>query len=147
MASLIRLSLIALAFATPFAAPVPAGAQPSAADWSALAELPDFSGVWVPDVADQRRKERNERPPWTQAAQQQIDFLFAEDHDLAMISIAQLIAHRRRTEKDVVRVAQARIPTPHGEFVAYGFDSLLDGIEHVALVRGDVHVSDSITKM
>jgi 3,4-dihydroxy 2-butanone 4-phosphate synthase/GTP cyclohydrolase II len=38
----------------------------------------------------------------------------------------------------VVRVAQARIPTPHGEFVAYGYDSLLDGIEHVALVRGDV---------
>jgi 3,4-dihydroxy 2-butanone 4-phosphate synthase/GTP cyclohydrolase II len=64
--------------------------------------------------------------------------VFAEDHDLAMISIAQLIAHRRRTEKHVVRVAQARIPTPHGEFVAYGYDSLLDGIEHVALVRGDV---------
>jgi 3,4-dihydroxy 2-butanone 4-phosphate synthase/GTP cyclohydrolase II len=64
--------------------------------------------------------------------------VFAEDHNLAMISIAQLIAHRRRTEKHVVRVAQARIPTRHGEFVAYGYDSLLDGIEHVALVRGDV---------
>jgi 3,4-dihydroxy 2-butanone 4-phosphate synthase / GTP cyclohydrolase II len=64
--------------------------------------------------------------------------VFAEDHDLALISIAQLIAHRRHTEKHVVRVAQARIPTPHGEFVAYGFDSLLDGIEHIALVRGDV---------
>ncbi|RPI61164.1 MAG: hypothetical protein EHM50_06145, partial [Lysobacterales bacterium] len=45
-----------------------AHAQPSAADWIALAELPDFSGVWVPDVADQRRKERNETPPWTPAA-------------------------------------------------------------------------------
>ena len=64
--------------------------------------------------------------------------VFAEDHDLALISIAQLIAHRRHTEKHVVRVAQARIPTPQGEFVAYGYDSLLDGIEHVALVRGDV---------
>ena len=49
-----------------------------------------------------------------------------------------LIAYRRRIEKHVVRVAQARIPTPHGEFTAYGFDSLLDGIEHIALVRGDV---------
>jgi hypothetical protein len=72
-------SLIVLAALAPFAAPAPTGAQPSAADWSALAELPDFSGVWVPDVADQRRKERNERPPWTEAAQAQIDFLFAED--------------------------------------------------------------------
>jgi hypothetical protein len=79
VASLIRLSLIALAFATPFAAPMPAGAQPSAADWSALASLPDFSGVWVPDVADQRRQERDGRPPWTPEAQAQIDFLFGED--------------------------------------------------------------------
>jgi len=61
------------------AAAVAAHAQPTAADWSALAELPDFSGVWLPDVADQRRKERNETPPWTPAAKAQMDFLFAED--------------------------------------------------------------------
>ncbi len=54
-------------------------AQPRAADWAALAAQPDFSGVWLPDVADQRRKERNETPPWTPAANAQIDFLFAED--------------------------------------------------------------------
>ena len=54
-------------------------AQPSAAEWSALADLPDLGGVWVPDVADQRRKERDEAPPWTPAAKAQIDFLFAED--------------------------------------------------------------------
>jgi 3,4-dihydroxy 2-butanone 4-phosphate synthase / GTP cyclohydrolase II len=64
--------------------------------------------------------------------------VFAEDHDLVLITIAQLIAYRRRHEKHVVRVAQARIPTRHGDFVAYGYDSLLDGIEHLALVRGDV---------
>jgi hypothetical protein len=56
-----------------------ANAQPSAADWAELAKLPDWSGVWVPDVADQRRQERNETPPWTPAAKTQIDFLFAED--------------------------------------------------------------------
>src|SRR5689334_15282780 len=71
--------------------------------------------------------------------------VFAEDHDLALISIAQLIGHRRHTEKHVVRVAQARIPTPHGEFVAYGYDSVLDGIEHVALVRGDVAALNGAT--
>jgi 3,4-dihydroxy 2-butanone 4-phosphate synthase/GTP cyclohydrolase II len=64
--------------------------------------------------------------------------VFAEDHDLVLITIAQLIAYRRRQEKHVVRVAQARIPTRHGDFIAYGYDSLLDGIEHLALVRGDV---------
>ena len=58
MPSLLRRSLLILAAMAPFAAPLPARAQPSAAEWSALAKLPDFSGVWVPDVADQRRKER-----------------------------------------------------------------------------------------
>jgi hypothetical protein len=58
---------------------LPAPAQPTAAEWAALGALPDLSGVWVPDVADQRRKERNELPPWTAAAKEQIDFLFAED--------------------------------------------------------------------
>jgi hypothetical protein len=57
----------------------PASAQPAAADWAALGELPDFGGVWVPDVADQRRKERSELPPWTPAAKAQIEYLFAED--------------------------------------------------------------------
>jgi 3,4-dihydroxy 2-butanone 4-phosphate synthase / GTP cyclohydrolase II len=64
--------------------------------------------------------------------------VFAADHDLTVITIADLIAYRRRFEKHVVRVAQARIPTDHGEFIAYGYDSLLDGIEHIAMVRGDV---------
>ncbi|MHA6794833.1 bifunctional 3,4-dihydroxy-2-butanone-4-phosphate synthase/GTP cyclohydrolase II [Pseudonocardia bannensis] len=64
--------------------------------------------------------------------------VFAEDHELTLITIADLIAYRRRFEKHIVRVAQARIPTRHGEFVAYGYDSLLDGIEHIAMVVGDV---------
>ena len=64
--------------------------------------------------------------------------VFAADHGLTLIMIADLIAYRRRFEKHVVRVAQARIPTEHGEFVAYGYDSLLDGMEHIAMVRGDV---------
>jgi 3,4-dihydroxy 2-butanone 4-phosphate synthase/GTP cyclohydrolase II len=64
--------------------------------------------------------------------------VFAEEHDLTLITIADLIAYRRRHEKHVVRVAQARIPTAHGDFIAYGYDSLLDGIEHIAMVRGDI---------
>ena len=64
--------------------------------------------------------------------------VFAADHDLTLITIADLIAYRRRYEKHIERVAQARIPTAHGDFRAYGYDSLLDGIEHIAMVVGDV---------
>ena len=70
--------------------------------------------------------------------------VFAADHDLALITIADLIAYRRRFEKHVVRVAQARIPTAYGEFVAYGYDSLLDGIEHIAMVRGDIGTGEDV---
>jgi 3,4-dihydroxy 2-butanone 4-phosphate synthase/GTP cyclohydrolase II len=63
---------------------------------------------------------------------------FADTHGLALISIADLIAFRRRTEKQVVRVAEAKIPTVHGEFTAVGYQSVLDGTDHVALVKGDI---------
>ncbi len=63
---------------------------------------------------------------------------FAKEHDLPLVSIAAVIAHRRREEKLVRRVAEATIPTDIGEFRAVGFESLLDGAHHIALVRGDV---------
>ncbi|MBV8932127.1 MAG: bifunctional 3,4-dihydroxy-2-butanone-4-phosphate synthase/GTP cyclohydrolase II [Kutzneria sp.] len=70
--------------------------------------------------------------------------VFAAEHDLRMITIADLIAYRRRTEKHVVRVADARIPTAHGVFQAVGYDSTLDGIEHVALVYGDLSDGEDV---
>ncbi|MGZ6792098.1 MAG: bifunctional 3,4-dihydroxy-2-butanone-4-phosphate synthase/GTP cyclohydrolase II [Mycobacteriales bacterium] len=63
---------------------------------------------------------------------------FAAEHGLPLISIADLIEYRRRTEKQVVRVAEAKIPTRHGEFLAVGFESVLDTTDHVALVLGDI---------
>ncbi len=63
---------------------------------------------------------------------------FADEHGLAMISIADLITYRRRTERTVVRAAETTLPTRHGEFLAVGYVSTLDGVEHVALVRGDL---------
>jgi 3,4-dihydroxy 2-butanone 4-phosphate synthase/GTP cyclohydrolase II len=63
---------------------------------------------------------------------------FVAEHDLALISIAQLVQHRRRTESQVERVAEATIPTAHGPFRAVGYRSSFDGHEHVALVLGDV---------
>jgi 3,4-dihydroxy 2-butanone 4-phosphate synthase/GTP cyclohydrolase II len=63
---------------------------------------------------------------------------FASEHSLAMISIADLIRYRRHREKLVRRISEARIPTKYGEFTAYVFESLLDGTEHMAFVRGEV---------
>jgi 3,4-dihydroxy 2-butanone 4-phosphate synthase/GTP cyclohydrolase II len=63
---------------------------------------------------------------------------FAEKHGLLLISIADMIRYRRKTEKLVKRVAEARIPTEWGDFACYVYESTLDGEEHVALVRGNV---------
>lgn len=63
---------------------------------------------------------------------------FAKQHDLLMVSIADFIRYRRQREKLIRRVSEARIPTVHGDFTAYAYESLLDGIEHIALVKGDV---------
>lgn len=63
---------------------------------------------------------------------------FCAEHGLLMVSIAQLIRHRRQTEKLVRRVGEARIPTVWGDFSCYAYESVLDGEQHVALVRGAV---------
>jgi 3,4-dihydroxy 2-butanone 4-phosphate synthase/GTP cyclohydrolase II len=63
---------------------------------------------------------------------------FCDTHGLLMISIAQLIRYRRQNEKLVRRVAEARIPTDWGDFTCYVYESLLDGEQHVAMVRGAV---------
>ena len=63
---------------------------------------------------------------------------FADEHDLAMISIDDLVRFRHRTEDLVERVAKTRLPTRHGEFTAYGYRSQVDGDEHLALVYGDI---------
>ncbi|MGE2834031.1 3,4-dihydroxy-2-butanone-4-phosphate synthase [Mycobacterium sp. SMC-4] len=63
---------------------------------------------------------------------------FVARHDLHLVTVADLITNRRRTERLVEFKAVSRLPTEHGEFQAHGFRSVLDGREHVALVMGDV---------
>ena len=63
---------------------------------------------------------------------------FADAHDLVMISIADLIAWIRHTESQVEQAADALMPTEYGEFRALGYRSKVDGVEHVALVYGDI---------
>jgi len=70
---------------------------------------------------------------------------FAARHGLLVISIADLIHYRRQSEKLVKRVAEAaRIPTQWGEFSCYVYESLLDGDQHVALVKGAVQGENNV---
>jgi 3,4-dihydroxy 2-butanone 4-phosphate synthase/GTP cyclohydrolase II len=63
---------------------------------------------------------------------------FAKRHHLLMITIADLIKYRIRTESLVKRVAAAKLPTEYGEFQVYAFENNVDHKTHVALVRGDI---------
>lgn len=63
---------------------------------------------------------------------------FCKVHGLLMVTIAQLVKYRRQNEKLVRRIAEARIPTPWGEFTSYVYESVIDGEQHVAMVRGAV---------
>jgi 3,4-dihydroxy 2-butanone 4-phosphate synthase / GTP cyclohydrolase II len=63
---------------------------------------------------------------------------YCERHDLKMITVADLIAYRRRTEKLVERVVSTTLPTAFGDFAAVGYRSLIDDKHHVAMVKGEV---------
>jgi 3,4-dihydroxy 2-butanone 4-phosphate synthase/GTP cyclohydrolase II len=63
---------------------------------------------------------------------------FAAEQGLTFITVAQIVAHRLQHERLVHRVAEARLPTPFGEFRVIGYRNDVDDAEHVALVHGDV---------
>src|SRR5438477_923717 len=63
---------------------------------------------------------------------------FARKHGLLMITIADLIQYRMRTERLVKRVEDAHLPTEHGDFQIYAYENEIDRMTHVALVRGDI---------
>jgi 3,4-dihydroxy 2-butanone 4-phosphate synthase/GTP cyclohydrolase II len=69
---------------------------------------------------------------------------YCERHGLTMVTVADLIEYRRRTEKLVARDVAVRLPTQHGEFTAVGFRETLTGKHHVALVLGDVEGAEDV---
>jgi len=69
---------------------------------------------------------------------------FAATHNMPLISIADLIRYRRQREKLVKRLNEARIPTEWGEFTCYAYESLINGDQHVALVKGAVQGEDNV---
>jgi 3,4-dihydroxy 2-butanone 4-phosphate synthase / GTP cyclohydrolase II len=69
---------------------------------------------------------------------------YCERHGLKMITVADLIAYRRRTEQLVERVVSTKLPTAFGEFTAVGYRALLDDKHHVAMVKGDVAGAEDV---
>ncbi|HEY5428864.1 MAG TPA: bifunctional 3,4-dihydroxy-2-butanone-4-phosphate synthase/GTP cyclohydrolase II [Solirubrobacteraceae bacterium] len=69
---------------------------------------------------------------------------YCERHGLKMITVADLVAYRRRHEKLVERVVATKLPTAFGDFVAVGYRSLVDNKHHVALVKGDIDGGEDV---
>jgi 3,4-dihydroxy 2-butanone 4-phosphate synthase / GTP cyclohydrolase II len=69
---------------------------------------------------------------------------YCDRHALKMVTIADLVAYRRRTDKLVERVVSTRLPTTFGDFVAVGYRSLVDNKHHVALVKGEVAGAEDV---
>ncbi|MDO9629274.1 MAG: bifunctional 3,4-dihydroxy-2-butanone-4-phosphate synthase/GTP cyclohydrolase II [Acholeplasmataceae bacterium] len=70
--------------------------------------------------------------------------IYAKKHQLKMITIASLIAYRRKQDQYVKRAAEASMPTHHGDFKIIGFENVLTKEHHVALVKGDIKETDTI---
>lgn len=69
---------------------------------------------------------------------------FARRHNLKIVTVADLIAYRRRTEMLVERVTEAELPTRYGNFRAFGYVNKITGEHHVAIVKGDVRTDDPV---
>ncbi|MCE3265338.1 MAG: 3,4-dihydroxy-2-butanone 4-phosphate synthase [Solirubrobacterales bacterium] len=69
---------------------------------------------------------------------------YAERHGLKMITVADLVAYRRRTERLIERIVSTKLPTKFGEFSAVGYRSLVDDKHHVAMVKGEVSGANDV---
>ena len=69
---------------------------------------------------------------------------YCAQHDLKMVTVADLIEYRRRTEKLVERVVSVRLPTEYGEFEAVAYRELLTNKQHLALVKGEIDDAENV---
>jgi 3,4-dihydroxy 2-butanone 4-phosphate synthase/GTP cyclohydrolase II len=98
----------------------------------AIVDLAKFAGLYPSGVVCEIMNEDG-----TMARLPQLESM-ADKFGIKIMSIADLIAYRRRHEKLVERVAEAKLPTKYGEFVAIAYRSKVDPDQHVALVKGDI---------
>ncbi|MEN1759212.1 bifunctional 3,4-dihydroxy-2-butanone-4-phosphate synthase/GTP cyclohydrolase II [Anoxynatronum sibiricum] len=69
---------------------------------------------------------------------------FASEHQLVIITIADLVKYRRRSEKLITRAATAKMPTEHGDFTLVAYENQLNGEHHVALVLGEISPDEPV---
>ncbi len=69
---------------------------------------------------------------------------FSKKHGIKIVTVADIITFRREHERLIERVAQARVPTEHGEFLAVSYRSLVDPNEHIALVKGEITATEPV---
>ncbi len=98
----------------------------------AIVDLAKFAGLYPAGVVCEIMNEDG-----TMARLPQLEAM-ADKFGIRIMSIADLIAYRRRHEKLVERVAEAKLPTKYGEFVVIAYRSKVDPDQHVALVKGDI---------
>jgi 3,4-dihydroxy 2-butanone 4-phosphate synthase/GTP cyclohydrolase II len=98
----------------------------------AIVDLAKFAGLYPAGVICEIMNEDG-----TMARLPQLETI-ADKFGIKIVSIADLITYRRRNEKLVERVTEAKLPTRYGEFVVIAYRSKVDTDEHVALVKGDV---------
>jgi 3,4-dihydroxy 2-butanone 4-phosphate synthase/GTP cyclohydrolase II len=98
----------------------------------AIVDLARFAGLYPAGVICEIMNEDG-----TMARLPQLEVM-ADKFGIKIVSIAELITYRRRNEKLVERVAEAKMPTRYGEFVVIAYRSKVDTDEHVALVKGDI---------
>jgi 3,4-dihydroxy 2-butanone 4-phosphate synthase/GTP cyclohydrolase II len=72
---------------------------------------------------------------------------FAEEHGLKMLTIESLISYRMQREKLIRQISDVNMPTEYGDFRAIGYESILDGQCHVALVAGDPAAADALVRV
>ncbi|MFP4286730.1 MAG: bifunctional 3,4-dihydroxy-2-butanone-4-phosphate synthase/GTP cyclohydrolase II [Candidatus Izemoplasmataceae bacterium] len=70
--------------------------------------------------------------------------VYAQKHQLKLVSIADLIRYRREEDTYIKRAAESKMPTKHGDFTMVGFENTLNGEHHVALVKGTISKDDEV---
>lgn len=116
----------------------PGGVLVRAGHTEAIVDLARLAGLYPAGVICEILNEDG-----TMARFRQLEELAAR-HNLKMVSVADLITYRRRHEKLVHRVAEAKLPTKHGDFTIMAYKSTIDTDEHVALVIGDVTTPEPV---
>ncbi|MGA9099478.1 MAG: bifunctional 3,4-dihydroxy-2-butanone-4-phosphate synthase/GTP cyclohydrolase II, partial [Methanotrichaceae archaeon] len=72
---------------------------------------------------------------------------FAEKHNIKMVTIESLIKYRMKREKLIQKIAEVNMPTEYGDFTAIGYESILDGMCHVALVAGNPTADNALVRV